>query len=318
MKTIVVTGGAGFIGSSFIQLLKMTEKNTRIVNLDSLTYAGSIENVPEWIREDAAYHFVHGDIRNRDVLVELFACWHPDAVVNFSAECHVDRSIESAGLFLETNVMGLGHLMDAARVVWKKKREVRFVQISTDEVYGPVEAGKKVDESAPLAPGNPYAASKAAADLLALSYHNTYGFPVMITRCTNNYGPRQHAEKLIPTVLRHLKEDREVPLYGDGLQVRDWIHVEDHCAAILAVLQSGTPGRVYNVAGNQERTNLAMVKQLASLLGMENPPLARTPDRPGHDRRYGVDDSRIREELGWSPRISLEDGLRDLVLAQSL
>ena len=208
MRTIIVTGGAGFIGSHFIQLLKKTEKETRIVNLDALTYAGSIEQVPTWIREDQSYHFVQGDIRDRGMLAELFAAWEPDAVVNFAAESHVDRSIRRASLFLETNLLGAGHLMDAARDVWQGNQEVRFVQISTDEVYGPVEAGRKVNESAPLLPGNPYAASKAAADLLALSYFNTYGFPVIITRCTNNYGPGQHGEKLIPTVLRHLKEGR--------------------------------------------------------------------------------------------------------------
>lgn len=297
---ILVTGGAGFIGSCLVRTL-VDRGRDDVVVLDALTYAGNLENLAG-LETSGRYRFIHGSIRDESaVAAAIEGC---DAVINVAAETHVDRSIDEPGIFLETNVQGPRVLMDAVRA-----RSGRFVQVSTDEVYGDIEDREPATEDSPLAPSSPYAASKAAADLLVAAYCRTYGIDGVVTRCGNNYGPRQFPEKLIPLFITNALEDHELPLYGEGLNVRDWIHVEDHCAAILAVLERGRTGRVYNISAGCTLANRDLSRRLLDLLGKPESLVRRVADRPGHDRRYALDSTRIREEVGWVPRIPFMEGL---------
>jgi dTDP-glucose 4,6-dehydratase len=303
-RTVLVTGGAGFIGSNLVRLLRRERPEWTVVNLDKLTYAGNAESLAE-LRDDPGHVFVRGDIANAELVEHILANHGVDAILNLAAESHVDRSILGPGIFVETNVSGTQVLLEAARQAGVK----RFVQVSTDEVYGSLGATGKFTESSPLAPSSPYSASKAAADLLALAYGRTFGMEVVVTRCSNNYGPYQFPEKLIPLMIANALEGRKLPVYGDGLQVRDWIHVEDHCRALLAALTAGRPGQVYNLGSDNEWPNLRIVERLLKALGKGDELIEHVKDRPGHDRRYAIDASRARAELGWAPRIGFSEGL---------
>ncbi|MCA1828155.1 MAG: dTDP-glucose 4,6-dehydratase [Myxococcales bacterium] len=294
---LLVTGGAGFIGSNFVRFLRRERPDWKVVNLDKLTYAGNAESLPD------ARDFVHGDIADAKLVERVMR--GVDAVVNLAAESHVDRSILGPGVFVETNVGGTQVLLDGARQAGVK----RFVQVSTDEVYGSLGPTGKFNENSPLRPSSPYSASKAAADLLALSYAHTFGMDVVVTRCSNNYGPYQFPEKLIPLMIANALEGRRLPVYGDGLQIRDWIHVEDHCRALLAALEKSRAGEVYNVGSDNEWPNLRIVSRLLEILGKPAELIEHVKDRPGHDRRYAIDASKARAELGWAPRIDFSDGL---------
>lgn len=293
MKRILVTGGAGFIGSNFVRYMLNTYPEVHIINLDALTYAGNRENLTD-LENEPRHLFYHGDIRNREVVDNLMS--NVDAVVNFAAETHVDRSIHEAGDFLQTDVMGTFTLLESA----KKHNIKRFLYISTDEVYGSIDEGsfKEVD---PLKPSSPYSASKAGGDLLAHSYFVTYGLPVVVTRSSNNFGPYQYPEKLIPFFVTNAIDDKPLPLYGDGLNVRDWLYVVDNCAAIDIVLRKGDIGESYNVGGDCELTNIDITHQILDILGKPESLIQPVKDRPGHDRRYSVDTAKIRK-LGWAPR----------------
>ncbi len=307
---ILITGGAGFIGSNFIRFLLRDRPTIPVVNLDKLTYAGNLENLAGL--EDLAgtnYRFVRGDIADSKILEEIWTRNSIDTVINFAAESHVDRSIESAEDFIRTNINGTLILLEAAR----KRGVKRFLQISTDEVYGSLGPTGKFVETTPLAPRSPYSASKASADLLSLAFFETYQMPVLITRCSNNYGPYQFPEKLIPLMISNALEDKPLPVYGDGLQVRDWIHVEDHCRALLRVLEKGKPGEVYNVGGDSEKPNIEIVKLILAALGKPESLIKYVADRPGHDRRYAIDFSRIERELGWRPRVNFAQGIKDTI-----
>jgi len=301
---ILVTGGAGFIGSNFVRILLASYPDDEIVNLDLLTYAGNLENLAD-VQEKRNYRFVRGDISDASLLERLFAEGF-DAVLNFAAESHVDRSIEDPGHFLRTNVFGTQALLEAAL----RHRVKRFVQISTDEVYGSLGEVGRFSEKTPLAPNSPYSASKAAADLLARAYWKTYGLDVVITRCSNNYGPYQFPEKLIPLFITNALADEALPVYGDGLYVRDWIYVEDHCIALDHVLRGGKSGGIYNIGADEERTNLDITRLILEALGKESSLISHVKDRPGHDRRYAMDSTRIQTELGWKPRTSFEEGMK--------
>ncbi len=307
MKTYFVTGAAGFIGSNFVRQVLEEEPETRVIAYDALTYAGNLENLADRL-QDVRLEFVRGDICDAKAVAAAMGAG-TDVVVHFAAESHVDRSILGAAAFIRTNVQGTQVLLDVARAAVVK----RFVQISTDEVYGSLGPTGKFTEETPLAPNSPYSASKAAADLLAASYHHTYGMPVIITRCSNNYGPYQFPEKLIPLFVTNLLEGRKVPVYGDGMQVRDWVHVADHCRAIRRVAEAGRPGRVYNIGGNNERTNLEITRRILAHLGFDDGMIEHVKDRPGHDRRYAVDTTRIAEELGWRPEVEFGTGLADTI-----
>ncbi len=305
MSKVLVTGGAGFIGSNFIRLLRRERPGWRLVNLDKLTYAGNLENLAG-VEEGPRYRFVRGDVADREAVDRLFAEEGFDAVVHFAAESHVDRSILDPSPFLDTNVKGTQVLLEAAR----RHGVPRFLQVSTDEVYGSLGPDDPpFTEDSPLAPNSPYAASKAAADLLCRAYRETYGLPVMITRCGNNFGPYQFPEKLIPLFIANALEEKPLPLYGDGRNVRDWIHVEDHCAAILRVLEAGRPGEVYNVGAGNERTNLEITRAILALLGRPESLVRFVADRPGHDRRYALATGKLRTELGWTPRYTFDEAL---------
>ncbi len=296
---LLVTGGAGFIGSNFVRRRVLSGDSVTV--LDALTYAGRPENLTE---VSDSITFVEGDICDAKLVSEVVTK-DIDAVVNFAAESHVDRSIMSASESIRTNVSGVQVLLDAAR----ESNCPLFVQISTDEVYGSAPPGEFFDESTPLAPSNPYAASKAGADLLALSYFRTHRTPAIITRCTNNYGPRQYPEKLIPLFLLRAMSDEELPLYGDGLNERDWIYVDDHCGALDAVLSRGEPGQVYNIGQGSPVSNREIVTRLLDLLGKPESLIRRVTDRPGHDRRYALSADKAREQLGWEPEVDIEDGI---------
>jgi len=303
-RRYLVTGGAGFIGSNFIRRVLKHEPDAQVTNLDSLTYAGVKATVDELDASDR-HTFVLGDIRDA-ALVEGLVPGH-DVVVNFAAESHVDRSIDGPSVFLETNVVGTGVLIDAAR-----RHDIpRFIQVSTDEVYGSIAEGFAL-EGASLDPSSPYSASKAGSDLLVGSYAVTFDYPAIITRCTNNYGPYQFPEKVIPLFVTNLFEDRPVPLYGDGLNERDWLYVDDHCAALHLLVDAGTPGEIYNVGADAQVTNLDLTRKILELLGKDDSMIEPVVDRPGHDRRYAVDSSKIRS-LGWAPAHSLDDRLGDTV-----
>ena len=301
---ILVTGGAGFIGSNHVRLL-LAETPDRVVNLDLLTYAGNLENLAG-LEDHPRYRFVRGDVRDGELLAELLAEERIEAVVHFAAESHVDRSIDAPGAFLDTNTRGTQVLLQAVR----QHGPARVVVVSTDEVYGSLAADAPgFTEQTPLAPNSPYAASKAAADLMARAYHHTFGLDVCITRCSNNYGPYQFPEKLIPLMLTNALADQPLPVYGDGQNVRDWLHVEDHCRAVDLVMRGGRAGAVYNVGGQNEWTNLDLVRLLLQQVGKPESLITFVKDRPGHDRRYAIVADRIREELGWRPRHAFPDGL---------
>lgn len=311
MRQVLVTGGAGFIGSNFIHHILDTYPQVNVVNLDALTYAGNLENVSD-IAEKKNHIFVHGDIRDRELLDTLFLKYHFDTVVNFAAESHVDRSIEAPDLFLSTNVLGTQALLESARRCWTDSsftEDKKFLQVSTDEVYGALGASGKFTESSPIAPNSPYSASKASADLIARAYHGTYGLPVNITRCSNNYGPYQFPEKLIPLMINNCLQGKPLPIYGDGLQIRDWLYVKDHCSAICAVLERGRPGQIYNIGGSNERSNLEIVHLLIKELRKSEQLITHVKDRPGHDRRYAIDNTKITTELGWVPSVTFEEGM---------
>jgi len=325
MDAILVTGGAGFIGSNFVRQW-LAEGSGGLVNLDKLTYAGNLDSLAEAL-DNPLHHFVQGDIADGPLVSRLLAEYRPAAVVHFAAESHVDRSIDGPAAFVETNVVGTFRLLEAARRYWSglpepERSRFRFLHVSTDEVYGSLGPAGKFRETSPYAPNSPYSASKAASDHFVRAYHQTYGLPVLVTNCSNNYGPYQFPEKLIPLVTLNAVEGKPLPVYGDGRQVRDWLFVEDHCRALRAVLSRGTPGEVYNVGGDSERSNLDVVRAICWLVDELCPDLPHVPcasliahvaDRPGHDRRYAIDAGKIRDELHWAPRETFESGLRRTV-----
>ena len=330
MDTIVVTGGAGFIGANFVRHA-LAHSEARVVVFDKLTYAGNLESLAD-VAKSPRYSFVQGDIADREAVRALLRAQRPSAVVNFAAETHVDRSIDDPASFVRTNVTGAFELLEAARQHLRQHPQdgFRLLHVSTDEVYGTLGATGAFSEATPYAPNSPYAASKAGADHLVRAYHETFGLPVLLTNCSNNYGPFQFPEKLIPLMILNAVEGRKLPIYGDGGNVRDWLYVDDHCEGILLVLRKGAPGSKYNIGGGNERTNLQVVDALCAALDAElpaakNPALASAgmrsyaelktfvPDRPGHDRRYAIDASKIRADLGWTPRHAFESGLRETV-----
>lgn len=308
---ILVTGGAGFIGSNFIHYMLEKHPDYRIICLDKLTYAGNLRNLESALNREN-FHFIKGDICDRELVYRVFEEEKPDVVVNFAAESHVDRSIEDPEIFLKTNIIGTQVLMDACRKYGIK----RFHQVSTDEVYGDLPLDRpdlKFTEKSPLKPSSPYSASKASADLLVMAYHRTYGLPVTISRCSNNYGPYQFPEKLIPLMIINAIHDRPLPVYGDGRNVRDWIHVKDHCEAIDLIIHEGKEGEIYNIGGENERSNIEVVKMILKELGKPESLIKFVKDRPGHDRRYALDITKMKEEFDWSPKISFEEGLRSTI-----
>jgi len=304
---VLVTGGCGFIGANFIYYMLSKYPDVEIVNLDKLTYAGNLANLRplEQGPDKERYFFVHGDIADPGAVSGIFEKFRIDAVVNFAAESHVDRSINDPAPFVTTNVLGTQNLLWTAQ----EKSVPRFVHISTDEVYGSLGAEGKFTESSSLAPNSPYSASKAAADMLVRAYHKTYAFPAVITRCSNNYGPYQFPEKLIPLMFKNAQEDKPLPIYGDGQNVRDWIYVTDHCLGVDLALRKGRPGAIYNFGGDAEKTNLEVVKTLLKQLGKPESLISFVKDRPGHDRRYAMDFSLARKELGFKPEHTFEQGL---------
>jgi dTDP-glucose 4,6-dehydratase len=305
---LLVTGGAGFIGSNFVRYMANKYPNYQIVNLDLLTYAGNLENLKD-IENVPNYKFVRGDIADRDFINGLFQEEKFDYVLNFAAESHVDRSITDPGIFVQTNIQGTLALLDAAKTFGVTK----YLQVSTDEVYGTLGETGYFTEETPLAANSPYSASKAGADMLVRAYHETFGLPVNITRCSNNYGPFHFPEKLIPLMIINALNDKELPIYGDGLNIRDWLHVEDHCQAIDLVLHNGRNGEVYNVGGNNERTNIEIVKTILKHLGKPESLMKFVKDRPGHDRRYAIDATKLRTELGWSPKYNFDTGIEQTI-----
>lgn len=320
MKTYLVTGGAGFIGANFIIYMLEKYRDIRIINADALTYAANLSYL-DWVANDERYFFEKCDITDRNAVEALFEKYDIDYVVNFAAESHVDRSIENANVFVKTNVGGTFNLLDSAKINWQTgddeyKKGVKFLQISTDEVYGSIENDGFFTEQSPIAPSSPYSASKASADLLVLSYAHTYKLPVNITRCSNNYGAFQFPEKLIPLMFVNAVKGKSLPVYGDGKQVRDWIYVRDHCSAIDAVLHSSPVGEVYNVGAHCEMANIDIVKMIIDFVRENINPkidyslIEHVEDRKGHDRRYAIDNTKIRSQLGWKPQTSFEIGLK--------
>ena len=323
MQNILVTGGCGFIGSNFIRLALQKLPECSIVNLDNLTYAGNLQNLTD-IESDSRYKFVKGDICDSSLLKKVFAEERVDTVVHFAAESHVDRSIEGPAAFVQTNIIGTFTLLETARSAWLNNQQSpsnqRFLHVSTDEVYGSLGETGYFTETTSYDPKSPYSASKASSDHLVSAYHHTYGLPTMITNCSNNYGPYHFPEKLIPLIISNAINGRELPVYGDGSNVRDWLYVIDHCSAILAVLERGRLGETYNVGGNSEKRNLEVVETVCDILDTTAPPLANglprrslirfVKDRPGHDQRYAIDAGKIRKELGWSPSVTFENGIR--------
>jgi len=327
MKNILVTGGAGFIGSNFIQHLLSQRDDLNITNFDALTYSGNLDNLIA-IQDAERYRFIRGDICNQEGVECLFQQYRFDAVVHFAAETHVDRSIKDPMRFIQTNVVGTANLLQAALVYWEKldaqaKSAFRFLHISTDEVFGTLEKDDPAfSETTPFAPNSPYAASKASGDLLVRSYFHTYNFPAIITNCSNNYGPYQFPEKLIPLMILNALNGKPLPVYGDGQQIRDWLYVEDHCRALVDVLENGTLGETYNIGGDNQPANLEIVKTICAILDELRPAPDGQPhenliqfvtDRPGHDRRYAMDTRKIEKTLGWKPKEDLRSGLRKTV-----
>ena len=303
-KTVLVTGGAGFIGSNFVKFVLGQHPRTKVVNLDCLTYAGNLENLAD-VSDDPRYIFAKIDICETDKVVVVCQEHGVDSVVHFAAESHVDRSIVGPGAFIRTNVAGTLSLLQAAR----QCGELRFLQVGTDEVYGSLGPTGCFAETTPLDPHSPYSASKASADHLASAFHHTYGLPTLITRCSNNYGPYQFPEKMIPLMINNARQGKPLPVYGDGLNIRDWLYVEDHCRALWTVLTRGQPGRTYNIGGNSEKTNLDVVRTILRHVDRAETLITFVKDRPGHDRRYAIDASRIRSELGWSPTVDFDTGM---------
>ena len=323
MRRMLVTGGAGFIGSNFIQyVLDGHQDVDLLVNLDLLTYAGNLENLMP-VEKDSRYVFVQSDVRDRRLVERLFEKYDFDTVVHLAAESHVDRSIVEPEIFLTTNIVGTQTLLDGAKAHWKVhpkdkysreyKAGVKYLQVSTDEVYGALGKTGMFTETTPLSPNSPYSASKASADLIVRAYHETYGMPVNITRCSNNYGPYQFPEKLIPLMIHNALNDEPLPVYGDGMQVRDWLHVKDHCAAICTVLEKGRVGEIYNIGGNNERANLEIVRLILRELDKPESLITHVQDRPGHDRRYAIDNTKITTELGWKPAYTFERGMAETI-----
>ena len=321
MKTYLVTGCAGFIGSNFVHYMLIKYEDIRLVNLDKLTYAGNLENLQD-IEDDARHIFVQGDICDKALVTDLIAKYDPDYVINFAAESHVDRSIKNPEIFVESNVLGTVNLLqcckdawyDAAAKTWKEGK--KYLQVSTDEVYGALGAEGYFMETTPLCPHSPYSASKASADMFVKAFHDTYGMPMNITRCSNNYGPYQFPEKLIPLLINNAKQHKTLPVYGDGMQIRDWLYVMDHCKAIDMVANGGKDGEVYNVGGHNERPNIFIVKTVIAQLhdrlkdeGISEELITHVADRLGHDRRYGIDPTKIKEDLGWYPETPFEKGI---------
>lgn len=304
---LLVTGGAGFIGSNFVRYMLKRHPNYRVVNVDALTYAGNLENLQP-VENHPNYTFVQADITDA-AMMDALVRQDIDVIVNFAAESHVDRSIVEPDVFVKTNVLGTQVLLDAAR----KYNVAKYVQISTDEVYGSLGENGLFTEETPLAPNSPYSASKAGSDLLVRAYHETYGLPVNITRCSNNYGPYQFPEKLIPFMISKALAGEELPVYGDGLNIRDWLYVEDHCSAVDLVIHQGRNGEIYNIGGNNERTNLDIVRTLLKQLGKPESLITFVQDRPGHDRRYGIDPAKTMSELGWKPKYSFETGIVETI-----
>jgi dTDP-glucose 4,6-dehydratase len=321
MQTFLVTGGAGFIGADFVLQARKAQW-ANIVNLDKLTYASNLQNLAE-LRSDPNYHFVQGDIGNSELVSYLLEQYQPDAVINFAAESHVDRSISSPQDFIQTNIVGTFQLLEASRLYWQKlssqkQKHFRFLHVSTDEVYGSLSpTDSPFREDTPYAPNSPYAASKAGADHLVRAYYHTYGLPTLTTNCSNNYGPRQFPEKLIPLTILNALDGKPLPIYGDGQNVRDWLYVADHCDALYLVLRQGQIGETYNVGGQNEQTNLAVVEKICAILDELVPQsdlrrsslIAFIKDRPGHDRRYAIDCSKINRHLGWQPKENFDSGL---------
>ena len=322
MKKVLVTGGAGFIGSNFLKYMTAEHADWVFINIDSLTYAGNLENLKQLERSDK-YFFVKGDITDRTLLKSIFHEHEIDYVVNFAAESHVDRSIRQPELFLKTNVIGTQCLLDTAKQSWQIGKDncgyptyrsgVKFLQISTDEVYGALGKFGLFTEATPLAPNSPYSACKASADLLVRAYNETFKLPVNITRCSNNYGPYQFPEKLIPLMIGNALERKALPVYGDGMQIRDWLHVSDHCSAIDVVLQEGRDGEVYNIGGNNEKTNMQIVELILSKLDRSEDLIKYVTDRLGHDRRYAIDNTKITSQLGWEPAYKFEQGMEETI-----
>jgi len=324
---LMVTGGAGFIGSNFVRYILTNYPDVFVLNVDLLTYAGSLENL-NGLPVDARYQFIQADVCDQETMIELMRAYGIDAVVHFAAESHVDRSILGPGAFINTNILGTFSMLEAARTVWLTEKkltaeEVRFHHISTDEVFGSLEPGDPAfSETTPYSPNSPYAASKASSDHLVRAYYHTYKLPVTLTNCSNNYGPYQFPEKLIPLMILNALEGKSLPIYGDGMQIRDWLYVEDHCEAICKVLDEGKVGESYNVGGNNQPPNIEIVDMICALLDEFKPDSAHVPhqelkkyvtDRPGHDRRYAMNISKIERELGWQPKYDLSTGLRKTV-----
>lgn len=322
MKKVLVTGGAGFIGSNFVHMMLDKYLDYKIINVDALTYAGNLENLKD-IVDNPNYVFIRADIRDRVKMDEIFASYGIDTVVNFAAESHVDRSIVEPEIFLTTNIIGTQVLLDAAKKYWKVnpndkyckeyKTGVKFLQVSTDEVYGALGETGMFVETMPLMPNSPYSASKASADLIVRAYHETFGMPVNITRCSNNYGPYQFPEKLIPLMINNCLNEKELPVYGDGMQIRDWLHVADHCSAIDTVLHNGVNGEVYNIGGNNEKANIEIVKLIIETLGKSEKLIKYVKDRPGHDRRYAINNTKITTQVGWEPAYTFEQGIKETI-----
>jgi dTDP-glucose 4,6-dehydratase len=322
MTNILVTGGAGFIGSNFISYLLERYSEYKIINLDALTYAGNLDNLKD-ISHNPHYTFIKVDIRDKKKIDDIFKEYSIDIVVNFAAESHVDRSIVEPEVFLTTNIIGTQVLLDTAKKYWKihpldkycraYKQGVKFLQVSTDEVYGALGETGMFVETMPCLPNSPYSASKASADMIVRAYHETFGMPVNITRCSNNYGPYQFPEKLIPLMISNCLNDKELPVYGDGMQIRDWLHVKDHCVAVDTVLYKGKDGEVYNIGGNNEKANIEIVKLIIGALGKSENLIKYVKDRPGHDRRYAIDNTKITTELGWRPSYTFEQGIKETI-----
>ena len=322
MRTILVTGGAGFIGTNFIHYMLQNKPDVALVNLDKLTYAGNLKNLAD-VESNPHYTFVRGDIGDREMVSGLLEKYDVDVIVNFAAESHVDRSIVDPGIFGQTNFMGTLNLLACARTAWERENGWKpgcvYFQVSTDEVYGSLGDTGFFTEETPLSPHSPYSASKASADMLVRAWHDTYGMPTLITRCSNNYGPYQFPEKLIPLIINNCLTHKNLPVYGDGLNVRDWLYVGDHCRAISMVLDKGVPGQVYNVGGHNERSNIHVVKTIIQYLHdnvdktIDESLIRYVGDRKGHDKRYGIDPAKIMREVGWAPSIAYEDGIAQTI-----
>lgn len=315
MKKILVTGGAGFIGSNYISYIIKKNKNASVVNIDKLTYAGNINNLKE-VEDSPRYHFIKGDICNDELVNDVLKCYQPNYIINFAAESHVDRSIHNPLVFIESNILGAAILLDAAHRLWEKTGygNKRFVQISTDEVYGSIKDGGEVFmEETGLMPNSPYSASKAGADLMIRAFVKTYHFPAIITRCCNNYGPCQNTEKFIPTCITKALQNEPIPIYGSGKNIREWIHVEDHCAAITKALFIGKPGEIYNIGSGEEISNIDLAKKILHYMNKPADMIKIVSDRPGHDMRYALNSSKAKNELHWACKYKFDEGLPDTI-----